>query len=158
MSKKRGSTRKEMPPVFNKKTFFGSFGCVAAAVALGGILISGGSDAYALDEKPFREIVSSAKAMPVGSVFYTKTSTRPGYQVYFTHMGFDGPYLKVKYEKFYHYDEIVEREIFNLPLNLERKAILLTKPVVEENPAKLTRLLITVVDELGQISVEEYKK
>jgi len=115
------------------------------------------ASAFALGEEPITEKISSPP-IAVGGVFYSKITTKPGYQTYYTHMGFEGGYIKVKYEKFYHYDEPVESEIYTAPLTVDRQALISTKPLCGEDPSKVTRLLITVVDDLGRIRVEPHKK
>ena len=72
-------------------------------------------------------------------------------------MGFDGDNIVVKYELYYHYDELEETETFKLVTNASKQALLRTKPFTGEDPAKVTKLLIRIVDSFGRLKVQEYK-
>ena len=111
----------------------------------------------AAQEDIINEEISEKQPITIGVVFFTKSMSRPGYQAYYTHMGFDGEYIKVKYELYYHYDELEEREFFTLAVDPTDHALLSVKPFPGEDPEKVTRLTIKVADKLGRLTVDEYK-
>lgn len=107
-------------------------------------------------QKPVEEIVEP-QPLAIGSRFFTKQSMPRGYQVYYTHMGFEGGYLKVKYERYYHYDKLEESEILTLPLDTSKTALMSTRPCYGETAGTTTKLLIAVVDDFGRITVQKIK-
>jgi len=113
----------------------------------------------ALAEAPQRpaEEITEPQPIAVGARFFTKLSSPRGYQIYYTYCGFEAGYLKVKYEKYLHFDELEEKEIFTLPLNSSKQTVLSTSPLYGETPATATKLLIAVVDDFGQITVKKFK-
>lgn len=107
--------------------------------------------------KRVEEEITMPQPLAIGTRFYTKSTVKAGHQAYYTHMGFEGNYIKVKYELYYHYEELQETDIFTLPLNADRQSVLCTKPLSGETPATTVKLLITVVDDFGRIKVQKYK-
>lgn len=103
------------------------------------------------------EEITKPQPIAIGEVFFTKSTPKAGYQARYKHMGFDGDNIVVKYELYYHYDELEEVETFKLITDASKQALLSTKPFTGEDPTKVTKLLIKVVDGFGRIKVREYK-
>ncbi|MDB4349742.1 hypothetical protein OAA99_02175 [Omnitrophica bacterium] len=103
------------------------------------------------------EVITEDQPIAVGAVFFTKSTPRPGYKACYTHMGFEGNNIRVKYELYYHHDELEESDIFTLVTSTNRQTVLSTEPLCDEDPSRVTKLLITVIDGFGRIGVDEYK-
>ena len=114
-----------------------------------GPLMAGSSDRYIEELEPTRSI-------SIGAVFYARETRTPGYRAQYTHMGFDGGDLRVKYELIYHTDEVEEVEYYNLRLH-GKDALLATKPLYGEDPKEVRKLLISVVDGFGRIRAQEFR-
>ncbi|MEE8360269.1 MAG: hypothetical protein V3S04_05015 [Candidatus Omnitrophota bacterium] len=102
------------------------------------------------------EEIETTKSIAIGAVFYAKETRTPGYRAQYTHMGFDGGDLRIKYELIYHTDEVEEVEYYNLRLN-GKDAILATRPLYGEDPRKVTKLLISVIYGFGRVRVQEFR-
>lgn len=103
------------------------------------------------------EAITGTQPLAVGTIFFTKSTPKAGYQVHYTYMGFEGGNIKVKYELYYHYDQLESADTFSLPINGSKQAVLNTRPLYGETLANTTKLLITVVDDFGRINVQKYK-
>ena len=123
-------------------------------VLIAGLALSSGTT---LCETPLpcKEEIVQPQPLPIGARFYIKSTARAGYQVYYSYMGFEQGFLKVKYELRYHLDELIESEYFLLPMNANRQALLSTKPLYGETQANTTKLLISVVDDFSAIAVQK---
>ncbi|MFH1753741.1 MAG: hypothetical protein ABH875_06115 [Candidatus Omnitrophota bacterium] len=104
----------------------------------------------------YTEYIATNNSIAIGGIFYAKETWTPGYRAQYTHMGFDGGDLKVKYELIYHTDEVLEVEYYTLMLN-GKDALLVTKPLFGEDPEDVTKLLISVVDGFGRIRAQEFR-
>lgn len=102
------------------------------------------------------EEIATTKSIAIGAVFYIKETRTPGYRAQYTHMGFEGGDLRIKYELIYHTDEVEEVEYYNLRLN-GKDALLATKPLYGEDPKMATKLLISVIDGFGRVRVQEFR-
>ncbi len=110
--------------------------------------------APALEAERPEERITQPQPLYVGSLLYTKTYPKVGHQQYYTYLGFDGSYLKLKYELYYHFDELEESEILTLPIGGEAQAMFTTKPMGNETAQKATKLLISVIDSYGRVTVQ----
>lgn len=110
------------------------------------------------------EEITEHQPLAVGSVFYAKSTPRAGYQAYYTYMGLEGDNrtyndtkLIIKYQLFYHYDELEEEEIFKAPVSSDGSALFSPKLLHDENIKDATKLRISIADNYGQIRVKEEK-
>lgn len=110
----------------------------------------------AVSDDSYIEELDSTKSVAIGAIFYAKETRVPGYRAQYTHMGFEGGDLRIKYELIYHTDEIEEVEYYTLRLN-GKDALLATKPLFGEDPNQVRKLLISVVDGFGRVRVQEFR-
>ena len=126
------------------------FALIVGFISLGAVF------AQDVDEQP-KETITRPQPLCVGTRIFTKSDHEVGYQAYYTYLGYEWNLIKIKYELYYHYDELEETEIFTLPVAGNKQAMLNTKPLCKETPGRATKLKITVLDDYGRIRVEKTK-
>ena len=129
----------------------------ALAISVFLYLVLGSGTAARCAEKHTEERITTPQPFYIGTKIFYKGHPKIGHQVYYTYLGFEGDMLKLKYEKYYHFDELVETEILTLPLGSEHDALFITEPIEGETVAESTKLKITVVDGYGRIMVEKIR-
>jgi hypothetical protein len=118
-------------------------------------LIMGSSAVQGEEVERPEERITKPQPLYIGTEIFYKGHPKIGHQVYYTYLGFKEGMLHLKYEKYYHFDELVETEFLTLPLGPDRDAKFITEPIEGEQVKDATRLKLTVIDSYGRIRVEK---
>ena len=120
-------------------------------------LVAGKSAAQSVELERPEERIAEPQPLYIGTEIYYKGHPKIGHQVYYKYMGFEGGMINLKYEKYYHFDELVETEFLTLPLGPDSDAKFITEPIEGETVKNSTKLKLTVVDSFGRIRVEKIR-
>ena len=140
---------------FFRKTAIKTFSWI---ITIGFIAMFGSFVFAAQEEEQPKEKVTTPQPLYTGTRIFEKSDPVVGYQAYYTYLGYEGGRLRIKYELYYHYDELVESEILTLPIGTGSETILSTRPFGKEVHGTASKLKITVLDSFGGLKVERMKK